>query len=169
MQLHCKHQYHLSTLRVSEQAKITFGDNKVPSSDRYAETGRPDHWIVRSEIIWLKDSSQYGCPKSSADNTTALRNGHKNYNLSSSDGQYGGNLICLFVLKKFMLPCPCRSLSWEQTYFDFDLFLVLCISINVLNQQRQSKPSHCRSLYSHYFKGKSFQALSSMWIPILQF
>lgn len=50
--VHCKHWYHLSTLRVSGQARITFGENEVPFSDRCAEAGRPDSWTVRSEIIW---------------------------------------------------------------------------------------------------------------------
>lgn len=107
--VHCKHWYHLSTLRVSGQARITFGENEVPFSDRCAETGRPDSWTVGSEIIW------YDFPKRSAHSATAFRDMQKNYLFIILDGQYGGNLMCLLGLKKLMLPCPYRSLSWEQT------------------------------------------------------
>lgn len=163
MQLHCKHWYHLSTLRVSGQAKITFGENEVPFSNRCAEAGRSEYWTVRSEIIW------YDFPKRSAYNAAAFRNRQKNYHLISLNGQYGGNLICLLGRTKFMLPCPCRSLSWEQTSSDFDLFLFLYITTNVLNHQRHSKLGHCRRIYSLCFNGKSFCVLFSMWIPILKF
>lgn len=145
MQVHCKHWYHLSTLRVSGQAKITFGENEVPFQDRCAEAGRPDSWTVRSEIIWCD------FPKRSAYNATAFGNRQKNDLLINLGGQYGGNLICLPGLKKFMLPCPCRSLSWEQTSSDFDLFIFLYISMNVLNHQRLSELGHYRSIYSLYF------------------
>lgn len=121
MQLRCKHWYYLSTLRVSGQAKITFGENEVSFSDRCAEAGRPYCWTVRSEIIW------YDFPKRSAYNATASRNRQKNYNLISLDGQYGENLICLLGLKKFMLPFhagvfPGKKPRLVLTYFFFSTY-----------------------------------------------
>lgn len=163
MQLRCKHWYYLSTLRVSGQAKITFGENEVSFSDRCAEAGRPYCWTVRSEIIW------YDFPKRSAYNATAFRNRQKNYNLISLDGQYGENLICLLGLKKFMLPFHAGVFPEKKTSSGFDLFLFLYIPTNVLNHRRQLKLGHCRSIYSLYFNGKSFCVCSSMWIPILKF